>query len=148
MRIDKNLNPIYTEQEAIKVLLNDVQPWEFCVEGRDDIFKVPKDEEYKTTEWWMPDEYKNIDIEHFLLKCRFHTSTERERIVQELRLFKARDLIGLLQFLKYFVDKCNETNVTLGIGRGSSVSSYCLYLLGVHKVNSIKYNLDIKEFLR
>ncbi len=47
MRIDKNLNPIYTEQEAVKVLLNDIQPWEFCVEGRDDIFKIPKDEEYK-----------------------------------------------------------------------------------------------------
>ena len=33
-----------------------------------------------------------------------------------------------------------------GVGRGSSVARYVLYLLGVHKVDSLKYNLDIKEF--
>jgi len=34
------------------------------------------------------------------------------------------------------------------VGRGSSVASYCLYLLGVHKINSLKFDLDIKEFLK
>ena len=35
-----------------------------------------------------------------------------------------------------------------GVGRGSSVASYILYLIGVHRIDSIKYNLDWKEFLR
>ncbi len=42
MRLDKDLNPIYTENEAVKVLLNDIQPWDFCVEDKTDIFKTPE----------------------------------------------------------------------------------------------------------
>jgi DNA polymerase III alpha subunit len=35
-----------------------------------------------------------------------------------------------------------------GVGRGSSVASYVLFLIGVHRIDSMKYNLDYKEFLR
>jgi DNA polymerase III alpha subunit len=41
-----------------------------------------------------------------------------------------------------------SNNIVWGVGRGSSVASYVLYLLGVHKVDSIKYGLDIREFLK
>ena len=57
-------------------------------------------------------------------------------------------MIDLLRWLKYFVDTMRSNNLTWGVGRGSSVASYVLYLLGVHKVDSIKYKLDLKEFLR
>ena len=57
-------------------------------------------------------------------------------------------MMDLLRFLKYMVDKFRENTILWGVGRGSSVASYCLYLLGVHKINSLKYDLDIKEFLR
>ena len=147
MRLDKSLNPIYTENEAVKVLLNDVEPWDFCVENKTDIFKTPNEDEYRSTTWWLPEDYEEFNIEEFLLN-KAQSEIERNRIIEELNLYKERDLINLLRFLKYFVDKCNENNIALGIGRGSSVGSFCLYLLGVHKVNSIKYNLDIKEFLR
>jgi len=49
---------------------------------------------------------------------------------------------------KYFVDTMQANNVVWGVGRGSSVASYVLYLIGVHKIDSIKYNLDWQEFLR
>ena len=35
-----------------------------------------------------------------------------------------------------------------GVGRGSSVSSYILYLIGVHRVNSLKFGFDIKDYLK
>jgi DNA polymerase III alpha subunit len=54
----------------------------------------------------------------------------------------------LLRYLKYFVDTMRANNVLWGLGRGSSVSSYVLYLLGVHKINSMFYDLDIREFLK
>ena len=38
--------------------------------------------------------------------------------------------------------------VLWGLGRGSSVSSYVLYLLGVHRINSLYYDLPIEEFLK
>jgi len=54
----------------------------------------------------------------------------------------------VLKFLVYLVNICEENDVVLGVGRGSSVASYILYLINVHHIDSIKYNLDIKEFLK
>ena len=50
--------------------------------------------------------------------------------------------------MMYFVELMRENDVVMGVGRGSSVDSYVLYLLGVHKIDSIKYNLDYREFFR
>ena len=57
-------------------------------------------------------------------------------------------MIRILQWLKYFVDTCLANNIVWGVGRGSSVSSFVLYLLNVHRIDSIKYNLNWQEFLR
>jgi DNA polymerase III alpha subunit len=97
--------------------------------------------------WLMPNEYKTLDIEqHVLNLCQ--NAIEVERVKLELALFKDRELIPLLQYLKYLMDTITQNNVILGIGRGSSCASYILFLLGVHKIDSIKYNLNIHEFLR
>ena len=97
--------------------------------------------------WFMPEEYKQFDIENYVLGiCK--TSEETERVNYELDLFKSHAMMDVLQFLKYMVDTLRKNNIVWGVGRGSSVASYVLYLLGVHKVDSIKYNLDPTEFLR
>jgi DNA polymerase III alpha subunit len=57
-------------------------------------------------------------------------------------------MLPVLQFLLYFIDKLKDNNIVWGVGRGSSVSSYVLFLMGVHRIDSVKYNLDIKEFLK
>ena len=54
----------------------------------------------------------------------------------------------VLRFLVYFTDTLRDKNIVWGVGRGSSVASYVLYLIGVHRINSIRYNLDITEFLK
>ena len=41
-----------------------------------------------------------------------------------------------------------ENRLIWGVGRGSSVSSYVLYKLGVHRIDSLHYELDPTEFLR
>lgn len=96
--------------------------------------------------WQMPENYCPDLIENLYDLCQ--TDTERNRISQELELFIKHDMIDLLHYLKYLVDTMNSNNVIWGVGRGSSVASYVLYLIGVHKINSIKYDLDIHEFLR
>ena len=98
-------------------------------------------------DWFMPEEYKQFDIEKYVLGlCK--TSEETKRVNYELNLFKSHAMMDVLQFLKYMVDTLRKNNIVWGVGRGSSVASYVLYLLGVHKVDSIKYNLDPTEFLR
>lgn len=97
--------------------------------------------------WYMPDEYKKFDITQWLLdQCK--TDPELQRVGEELLLYQERDLFDLLRYLKYFVDTMRKNNIVWGLGRGSSVASYVLYLIGVHKINSMYYDLDISEFLR
>ena len=97
--------------------------------------------------WFMPKDYKSFDILEFLMSlCK--TEDETNRVLDEMKLFAQYDMIELLCYLKYLVDTMRENNIVWGVGRGSSVSSYCLYLLGVHKIDSIKYDLDIREFLK
>jgi hypothetical protein len=97
--------------------------------------------------WHMPDEYKTLDIAaHILSLCK--TEAELQRCGTELLRYQERDLFNLLRYLKYLVDVMTKNHIIWGVGRGSSVSSYVLYLLGVHRINSMYYNLDIQEFLR
>lgn len=98
-------------------------------------------------DWFMPDEYKDFEIVGFLLD-QTQNEEQYQRVVDELVLYFQYDMIDLLCYLKYLVDTMRKNNIVWGVGRGSSVASFCLYLLGVHKINSIKYDLDIKEFLK
>ena len=97
--------------------------------------------------WFMPAEYKQFDIEDYVLGL-CETSEQKQRVDYELSLYKSHAMMDVLQFLKYMVDTLRKNNIVWGVGRGSSVASYVLYLLGVHKVDSIKYNLDPTEFMR
>ena len=99
------------------------------------------------SDWFMPDEYKEFDIEKWCLD-RCTTDEQIERVNAELDAFESRGMMPLLQWIKHFVDTCQENNIVWGVGRGSSVASFVLYLLGVHQVDSVKYNLDWQEFLR
>lgn len=97
--------------------------------------------------WHMPDEYNRLDIAvHILGLCE--SEAELQRCGQELLLYQERDLFNLLRYLKYLVDVMKENNVIWGVGRGSSVSSFVLYKLGVHRIDSLFYNLNVEEFLR
>jgi hypothetical protein len=108
---------------------------------------VPKFHVAQQTNWHMPDEYKQLDIAAYILGlCT--TETELQRCGEELLLYQERNLFDLLKYLKYLVDVMKQNNVIWGVGRGSSVASYVLYKLGVHRIDSMYYNLDIHEFLR
>ena len=97
--------------------------------------------------WRMPVEYKELDIAAYVLGlCQ--QEQELQRVGQELLLYQERNLFDLLRYLKYLVDTLRKNNVVWGVGRGSSVASYVLFLLGVHKIDSLYYNLDIDEFLK
>jgi DNA polymerase III alpha subunit len=97
--------------------------------------------------WHMPDEYKNFDIAKFVLdQCK--TEEELQRAGDELLKFHERDMFVLLQYLKFLVDMMRKHKVVWGVGRGSSVASYVLFLIGVHKINSLYYGLSIDEFLK
>ena len=97
--------------------------------------------------WFMPVEYENFDIAEWVLnQCK--NSDELQRCGQELLLFQERNLFPLLCYLKYLVDVMREHKIVWGVGRGSSVASFVLYIIGIHKINSLYYDLSIDEFLK
>ena len=167
MRLDKYGNPIYNSLDVLNLMyegntsslhnitvdytteLEQFEQISGISFNRYQPYDVPITEYDKNlqAQWFMPDEYYYFDVKLFCLnKCS--SLIEINRVNEEFTEYEGRGLIKLLQWLKYFVDTCTEQNVLWGVGRGSSVSSYILYLIGVHRIDSIKYNLDWREFLR
>jgi len=79
---------------------------------------------------------------------RCSSDDEYDRVLLELNMYEERGLYPLLKHLIYLVDYFRKNKVVWGVGRGSSVSSYVLYLIGIHRVDSLKYGLDITDFLK
>ena len=98
-------------------------------------------------QWHMPEKYYQINVLQWLLD-RCQSEAEKQRVQVEYDLFEKKKFVRVLQFLIYFVDTLRANNVVWGVGRGSSVASFCLFLIGVHKINPMLYNLDHREFLR
>lgn len=102
----------------------------------------------------IPPHYRELNVEDYVrnLIPQPEDQTDKlaylNRVEEELDLFRARNLYPVLQCLIYIIDVMRKNNLVWGVGRGSSVASYVLYLIGVHKINSIKYDLDIREFLK
>ncbi len=98
------------------------------------------------TNWFIPQEYKNMDIEKFLVdQC---PEENYDRLQLELNLYHKNQMIPVLKTMKYIVDTLRKNHIVWGVGRGSSVASYVLYLIGVHKIDSVKYKLPIDEFFK
>jgi DNA polymerase III alpha subunit len=168
MRLDKYSNPIFNEQDIFEALYKgQTLSSEMFVESNDDIKSLESTAELKfwkslddydlsleeydsslQTDWNMPDEYKTLDIEQWVREQGPPWDPNFTRIEEELAAYKARNMLDLLRWLKFFVDTCSKEQVLWGVGRGSSVASYVLYLIGVHNIDPIKYNLDWQEFLR
>jgi DNA polymerase III alpha subunit len=111
-----------------------------------DMFSIEQYDHACQTDWFISEEYKNFDIEEFLVQqC---PAENYQRLVEELLEFKARNMMMLLKTLKYLIDTLRANDIVWGVGRGSSVASYVLFLLEVHRIDSVKYNLDWREFLR
>jgi DNA polymerase III alpha subunit len=97
--------------------------------------------------WFMPEKYKDINVKSYLIeKCK--TQKEINRVEEELMLFEMADKIDFIKYMIYLVDHMNQNGIVWGVGRGSSVSIFIFYLLGIHKVDSLKYELEYSDFFK
>lgn len=140
------VNPTVDLQQLINHIEDpgDILTWTF---PPDEDQSEPEFHLSQQSNWHMPAEYRSMDIAaHVLGLCA--TPEQLQRAGQELLMFQERNLFDLLRYLKYLVDVMRENKIIWGVGRGSSVASYVLYLLGVHRIDSMFYDLDPAEFLR
>ena len=130
---NQTVDTLYAEFEKLRPYIGTVDMNEF--------------DKLQQSVWYMPVSYQELDIAQWVMdQCK--TDAELQRVGHELLLYQERNLFQLLRYLKYMVDTFRKNNIVWGLGRGSSVSSYVLYLIGVHKINSLYYDLPIEEFLR
>ena len=143
----RTLNKAYTESN---ISLDDILYIESkpkLIEYIDSNLSIEDFDNNNQSNWYMPIEYKEIDIVKFVLdQCA--SEAELQRAGEELILFQERNMFVLLQYLKYLVDTMRKHNIVWGVGRGSSVASFVLFLLGVHRINSLYYDLSIDEFIK
>lgn len=105
------------------------------------------DAKQRLATWWIAEPFRDLDVRATLL-LRCTTDRERDRVNMEMDLFAVRDLLPVLRLMFMLVEHWRKNGIVWGVGRGSSVSSYVLFMIGIHKINSLDYNLDIEEFLR
>lgn len=109
-------------------------------------------------DWNIPEPYKSMNVVEYVIDkwsqecCDEFTSEETDlrskRVSDELHLYKDLNLLPILKAIIFVINTLQYNKIVWGVGRGSSVSSYVLYLIGVHDVDSVKYDLDITDFLR
>lgn len=97
--------------------------------------------------WLFPEKYKKLDLIKYFSN-RIKTDEEALRIAEELDLFLKTGQENLLRYLIYLGQIIEKNNIVTGVGRGSSVSLYLLYLCKIHKVDSLKYKLNPAEFFK
>ena len=153
LMVGNNISDLYAEPTEDIVLYNKLcKYWDHpedsinICEYSENVSSVEMDI-LRQNKWTTPEPYNSLDITHWLMKkCK--TDDEIERVTDELLLFYEKNMESVLKFLIYLVNHFRERNILWGIGRGSSVSSYVLYLIGIHRVDSIKYGLNVREFLK
>ena len=145
--IEDVVNLMMSEQNVSGITVDDTVKLDDVMPETDISLSVDEYDLMNQHNWLMPEEYKQIDIAQHVIDC-CKTDAEIQRAGEELLMFQQRNLFNLLKYLRYLVDTMKTNNIIWGVGRGSSVASYVLYLLGVHRVDSMYYDLDPKEFLR
>ena len=169
MRLDKFGNPIFNSQDIFKFLYQgkltnlkdltvdyteDIEQLESTAgftfqrfNEQLDSISIEDFDQALQSDWFMPPEYRDFDVEEWCIqKCT--TPEQVARVEAEMDAYKERNMIPLLQWTKHFVDTCNENGIVWGVGRGSSVASFVLFLIGLQLIDSVKFNLDWQELLR
>lgn len=144
---DRTLKKVITES---KIVFPDILEIQNVLDSKQHIdlnISIEEFDKLNQDVWHMPEEYKTMDIAQYVLdSC--DSQEELQRAGSELLLFQEKDMFMLLRYLKYLVDTMRKNNIIWGVGRGSSTSSFVLFLLGVHKINSMYYDLPIEEFIK
>ncbi len=169
--IDRQGNVVYFNEALVEMMYNGVIPTgilfsekdcdvqafnKLSYENFDDVYyKLPnsiKSTEERKDTWFYPKEYDSFDLHQFfnnLLNMKgINTFEIQNRVNEEIDLYIEKGMEKFLRFCIYFSTVIKEKDLVVGVGRGSSCASYLLFLLGIHLIDSIKYGLNIREFLK
>jgi len=97
--------------------------------------------------WLTPEPYSSIDLRSWCIE-RCASEIEVNRANREIDEFESRGMVSIMKHLIYCADMWRQQGVVWGVGRGSSVCSFVLHLIGINRINPIEHGLDIGEWLK
>lgn len=106
----------------------------------------------ETHNWMIPVEYQEIDIID-LSVCKLHdigllSDEYNERLEYELYEMDKRGMFPFIRCVYYIIEQLRENGIVWGVGRGSSCASLVLFVLGINRVDPVKYNIPVGEFIK
>jgi DNA polymerase III alpha subunit len=123
-----------------------IDTWEDSGEGTE---KGPNPE---TFEWTIPKKYLDLDVAELCINAleekKLNSDVYIERLSWELLQMETKDMHQFVRCLLYVTHRFKEDGVLWGVGRGSSCASLIMYLLGINKVDPVKYNIPAEEFFK
>jgi DNA polymerase-3 subunit alpha len=69
------------------------------------------------------------------------------RVKYELETIEELGFVDYILLVWYVINYCKENNIPVGLGRGSAAGSLILFLIGVTRIDSLKYNLYFERFI-
>ncbi len=106
----------------------------------------------ETFEWTIPKKFLELDIVSLCVTAlRDKNLTDDdyiERLAWELKQMDEKDMHQFVRCLLYVTHQFKEKGVLWGVGRGSSCASLIMYLLGINRVDPVKYNIPAEEFFK
>lgn len=106
-------------------------------------------------DWTFDQRYKSLDVSKYvhrlheqLMGKEANYSERVMRLDHELQLFADRGLFDVIRAIIFTINRLTLADAVWGIGRGSSVSSYVLFVIGAHDVDSHEYDIPVEDFLR
>ena len=113
----------------------------------DNVPFLPGDTDVSDRRWFTPDDYTEINLEQYVLS-RCVGETQISRAKEELAIVDRLGASQIFKHLIYLVDQWRSQDLVWGVGRGSSVSCFLLFVIGVNKINPLDYDLDYHEFFK
>ena len=75
------------------------------------------------------------------------TEEYKKRLDHEFNIIKELGFIDYILLVWDVINFCKESQIPTGLGRGSAAGSLVLYLIGVTKIDPLKYNLYFERFI-
>ena len=132
----------------------DVTTFNKLVGSQDEFCCEPNELSY---EWKLPSEYLSFEIEELVYSkladyCDKMSDVDfimySDRVELELSLFMSVDSGIFLKCIWFILDSFSKKGVFWGVGRGSSCASLVLFLIGLHMVDPILYEIPITDFFK
>jgi len=125
--------------------INDARQW------TDD--GVPKGPSQNTYEWTYPESYKKLDVEEYCLDMMIVLGLDEsleyvDRMSIELQKIQEKEMEPFIRCMIWITDVFRKNNMVWGLGRGSSCASLIMYIIGVNKVDPIRYDIPMEEFYK